>query len=177
MRISLFVAAVCMLVSSGTFAQKGKGLRPPSHDRAPGIFLVADGRKDSVVLRWGPSSDVLWKMGNKYGYIVERFTVMRKGKMVADGNQHPAVLTTRPLRPWSKAAMERLVDKDEYAGVVEEAMYEPEFNVQLRSESPGEILTQAQQSQNRFSFVLLVCDLSPVVAEAAGLRFVDRKPV
>ena len=73
-------------------------------------------------------------MGNKYGYIVERFTVMRNGKVVPGGNKQAKLLTSEPLRPWSKQAMSKLVDKDEYAGVVEEAMYESDFNIKMKSE-------------------------------------------
>ena len=154
-----------------------KGLRPPSHQRASAVYLMADGRKDSVILRWVPSTDILWKMGNKYGYIVERFTVLRNGKAVPGGNRQGRQLTEEPLKPWSKKAMDKLVEKDEYAGVVEEAMYESDFNVKMKSESPKEIMAQVQQSQNRFGFALLVCDFSAAVAKAAALRLVDRKPV
>ena len=154
-----------------------KGLRPPSHEKAPGLYLLADGKRDSVVLRWVPSTDILWKMGNKYGYIVERFTVIRNGKVVPGGNKQAKLLTSEPLRPWSKQAMSKLVDKDEYAGVVEEAMYESDFNIKMKSESPKEIMAQVEQSQNRLGFALLVCDFSPLVARAAALRLVDRRPL
>jgi len=153
-----------------------KGLRPPSHEKEAALYLLADGRKDSVVLRWVPSSDVLWKMGNKYGYIVERFTVVRNGKVVPNGNKQPKLLTPEPLRPWSQKAMNQLVETDEYAAVVEEALYSDEFNVKMKAESPSEIMAQVQQSQNRFGFALLVCDFSPVVARAAALRLTDKKP-
>lgn len=180
------VVAVLMLLGSTASAQKGgsqkaskpqKGLRPPSHEKEAALYLLADGRKDSVVLRWVPSSDVLWKMGNKYGYIVERFTVIRNGKVVPGGNKQPKLLTPEPLRPWSQKAMNKLVETDEYAAVVEEALYSDEFNVKMKAESPSEIMAQVQQSQNRFGFALLVCDFSPVVARAAALRLTDKKPV
>ena len=154
-----------------------KGLRPPVHGKGPALYLLADGRKDSVVLRWVPSTDVLWKMGNKYGYIVERFTVVRDGKMVPGSNRQVRLLTAEPLRPWSHKAMEQLVNRDEYAGVVDEALYGQDFNLRMKSESPKEILAQVQQAQNRFGFALLVCDFSPAVARAAALRLVDRKTV
>lgn len=178
---SYITVVFCVLLGAPVFAQKTgrpqKGLRPPSHDKGQALYLLADGRKDSVVLRWVPSSDILWKMGNKYGYLVERFTVLRNGVTVPGGNKQAKLLTTEPLRPWAKARLEKLVQKDEYAGVVEEALYENDFNVQLKSESPSGILSQVQQSQNRFGFALLVCDFSPEVARAAALRLVDPKPV
>jgi hypothetical protein len=154
-----------------------KGLRPPAHDKTPAIYLLADGRKDSVILRWVPGTDVLWKMGNKYGYIVERFTAMKDGRMIPEGSRPPKLLTVEPLRPWSHRAMTQLVDRDEYAGVVDEAIYGADFNVKMKSESPKEVLAQVQQAQNRFGFALLVCDFSPAVAHAAALRLVDRKTV
>jgi len=169
----LFVVSCVLGVC--VFAQKG--LRPKASEKEPAIYLLADGCKDSVVLRWVPSTDILWKMGNKYGYLIERYTIMRNGAMVPGGNKQGRLLNAEPLRPWSKKAMEKLVEQDDYAGVVEEAIYEDDFNLQMRSESPGEIMRQVQQSQNRFGFALLVCDFSPAAARAAALRYVDRKPV
>jgi uncharacterized protein len=164
-------------VASPAGKKPQKGLRPPVHDKGPALYLLADGRKDSVILRWVPSTDVLWKMGNKYGYIVERFTAIRNGRLIPDGNRQPRLLTAQPLRPWSHKAMSQLVDRDDYAGIVDEAMYGQDFNLKMKSESPKEILAQVQQAQNRFGFALLVCDFSPTVARAAALRLVDRKPV
>jgi hypothetical protein len=182
MRFCIYIALfVCLFLTVRVSAQKGhqpqKGLRPPSHEAAPALYLLADGRKDSVVLRWVPSSDILWKMGNKYGYIVERFTVIRNGKLIPNGNKQPKLLTSAPLRPWTQQAMNKLVETDEYAAVVEEALYSEDFNVKMKAESPSEIVAQVQQSQNRFGFALLVCDFSPVVARAAALQLVDKKPV
>lgn len=163
-----------------TLAQKAgpkapaKGLRPPDPQQARALYLLADGRQDSIVLRWVPSSDVLWALGNKYGYRIERFTVVRQGKLISGGNKLPLLLTPQPIRPWSHKDLEQLVDKDEYAGVVDEALYGDDFNIKMKSQSPKEIIAKMQQSQNRFGFALLVCDFSPAVAEAAGLRVVDR---
>ncbi len=178
----LFACGLLLAVAGNPlFAQNGKntrkGLRPVPEKKAEGLFLLADGKKDSVVLRWVPSSDILWKMGNKYGYTIERFTVLRKGKVVPNGNKLSKQLTPEPLKPWSHAALEKLVQKNDYAGVLDEALYGNDFNIQMKSESPSEIINQVQQAQNRFSFALLVCDFSPAVARAAGLRFVDKKPV
>lgn len=175
------VLFACLSMTVQVFAQKEhlpqKGLRPSSHEREPALYLLADGRKDSVVLRWVPSSDILWKMGNKYGYIVERFTVLRNGKVIPGGNKQSKLLTAEPLRPWTQKAMNKLVEKEDYAAVVEEALYGDDFNVKMKGESPSDIVAQVQQSQNRFGFALLVCDFSPVVATASALRLVDRKPV
>src|ERR1700761_8616433 len=128
----VYILSLLLFAGMTIMGQKGKGLRPPSHEKGPAIYLLADGKKDSVVLRWVPSTDVLWRLGNKYGYQVERFTVMRKGQIVPEGNKHGHLLNADPVRPWSKAAMNKLVDREEYAGVVEEAIYGDDFNVKMR---------------------------------------------
>lgn len=170
-------APVAHKPSAASNKSAGKvGLRPVAKKQADGIYLLADGKKDSIILRWVPSTDVLWKMGNKYGYVVERFTVVRNNKLIPGGNKQPRLLTAAPLKPWSRQALDKLVEKEEYAGVLEEALYEADFNVQMKGESPSEILSQVQQAQNRMGFALLVCDFSPIVARAAALRFIDKKP-
>jgi hypothetical protein len=80
-----FLFVVCCVLSVSVLAQKG--LRPKASEKDPAIYLLADGRKDSVVLRWVPSTDILWKMGNKYGYLIERYTIMRNGTMVPGGQE------------------------------------------------------------------------------------------
>ena len=38
-----------------------------------GVELLCSPRKDSVLLRWAPTNQKVWKVGNQYGYTVLRY--------------------------------------------------------------------------------------------------------
>jgi hypothetical protein len=136
------------------------------------IVTLASVKKDSIILRWVPASIPVWQMGNKYGYIVERYTISKGGNFIPDGLAKGTLLTPQPLKPVSNEAFEKLSQTDDRASVVQEAIYgntiEPpkdDFNGFMKSY--GEVET-------RFGFALFMCDLSPATAKAAGLQFTDR---
>jgi fibronectin type 3 domain-containing protein len=138
------------------------------------IRVIADGKKDSIILRWAPSTPLLWQMGNRYGYTIERFTIKIEGKLVTDGNKKGKMLTSTPLKPAAKEYFDSLGIEDERAVIVKEAIYGDEFKLEAGAGGTGGILNKSMELDNRFGFALLICDLSPKSANAAGLYFVDR---
>jgi hypothetical protein len=52
---------------------------------------------DSILLRWAPTDKEIWKLGNQYGYVVERYTILRKGELTDDKAR--LLLTPTPLQP------------------------------------------------------------------------------
>ncbi len=46
-----------------------------------GVELLCSPRKDSVLLRWAPTNQKVWKVGNQYGYTVLRYTILRDKKI------------------------------------------------------------------------------------------------
>lgn len=138
-----------------------------------GIRVLADGRDDSVVLRWAPTTPYLWQMANKYGYTIERYTIKENGQRVPSSAQKVKVLTTTPLKPVSQAAFLALEEVDDRTAIVGEAIYGQEFKLEATAAGGAGIIQKTQEMQSRFSFALLMCDLSPVAAKAAALSFVD----
>ncbi len=62
----LIISLVYMLFASGAvYSQKN------------GVVLLCSPRKDSVLLRWAPTNQKVWKVGNQYGYTVLRYTILR----------------------------------------------------------------------------------------------------
>lgn len=59
------------------FCQKNAGGKTPS------IFVKARAQKDRILLRWTVDQPNAWAMANKYGLIVERYTVLRNGHAYA----------------------------------------------------------------------------------------------
>jgi len=46
-----------------------------------GVELLCSPRKDSVLLRWAPTNQKVWKVGNQYGYTLLRYTILRDKKI------------------------------------------------------------------------------------------------
>jgi fibronectin type 3 domain-containing protein len=160
------VVGLSLIICTGILhAQKAK---------KEGIRVLADGKGDSIVLRWAPSAPVVWQMGNKYGYIVEKFTIHEDGKPIPDGNKKGKILTLSPLTPASKVSFDALEKTDERAAIVREAIYGDEFRLEASASGTTGILQKSQEMESRFGFSLLMCDLSPACAKAAGLSFVDK---
>lgn len=158
-----FLMILCTCIS---YSQKAK---------KEGISVLADGKGDSIVLRWAPSAPVIWQMGNKFGYIVERYIVSENGKPVADDiARRPKILTSTPLIPATKAAFEALAVTDDRAAIVSEAIYGDEFRLETSAGGTAGIVQKHHEMENRFGFSLLMCDLSPASAKAAALLFVDK---
>ncbi|WP_158648467.1 hypothetical protein, partial [Candidatus Symbiothrix dinenymphae] len=46
------------------------------------MLLCRPTLQDSILLRWAPTDKQTWDLGNRYGYVVERYTLLRKGKLL-----------------------------------------------------------------------------------------------
>src|ERR1044072_5228293 len=145
-----------------------------SQQKQHAIMALASPRYDSITLRWAPAGQVAWQTGNKYGYIIERFVVARDGKPVELAGQHGSQLTTAPIKPLPEAQMEQLAVSNDRVALVKEAIYSKDFQLTTPEKGIGNFITQQGEADMRYGFMLLACDLSPVAANAAGLRFVDR---
>ncbi len=128
--------------------------------------------KDSVLLRWVPVDYQSWLIGNKYGYVVWRGTVLRDGKFV--DTEPGKILTQGPLKPQPLNNWEAAADRDEYAAVAAQALYGEEFLVET-NETPGiaEIYQKEKEQTLRFSFALMAADMSVEAAKLSGLWFTD----
>lgn len=154
----------CVLYSGVSIAQ----------EKQHAVIALASARHDSIVIRWAPAGQMAWLTGNRHGYLIERFVVARDGKAVDLSSQQAQVLTAAPIRPIPEAQMEQLAAKDEKVALVKEAIYSKEFKVTSPEKGIGDFIIKQGESDMRFGFMLLACDLSPMAANAAGLRFVDR---
>jgi uncharacterized protein len=133
------------------------------------IVLLSKSKKDAIWLRWAPTNPTIWKLGNKYGYNVERFTLRPDGELE---NQLPEKLNATPVQPLSEQAFNRLSMEVEEASVLAEIIYGEEGKSAVAA-SRG-VLARNQEIENQFGIALFMCDLSPRVAEAGGLFYADK---
>ncbi|MCX6271332.1 MAG: hypothetical protein NTU44_08975, partial [Bacteroidetes bacterium] len=89
------------------------------------LFLIGKVYKDSIVLRWGPDKAKAWRLGNEYGYRVERMEIQRDKKAYTEPYKR---LVTGPIKPWLSEEWAKKSAKDnKYAAVAYQALYGKSF--------------------------------------------------
>ncbi len=139
--------------------------------RDPGfatIAVIARAYQDSVILRWAPSTPHGWRIGNRLGYMIER----------RQAGGQTARLTPEPKVPWP---VERLADAldakpdNSYLGLAVYALAGDTTLMGL-ADSLGidTVGVNAEKNTSLYGYALFSADNDPLVAEALGLRFVDK---
>jgi uncharacterized protein len=139
------------------------------------VKVAIAGRVDEkqILLRIAPTSPSLWQLGNKYGYVVERYTVTR-GKQYL-GNKEKKILTVSPLKPLPLKQWEALADTNQFAEIAAEALYGETFELATDfNQDIMQVYNKAKELESRFSFALFAADVSVDVAKASGLFITDR---
>ncbi len=90
------------------------------------LHIIARPLPDSILIRWAPSDYKTWQLGNQYGYIVERYTILRDSSLVKDTEKR--ILTSSPLKPLGLYDWEPLAKTNKYA-IAAEAIYEETFKI------------------------------------------------
>src|ERR1044072_3794283 len=118
-------------------------------------------------------------MANQYGYTIRRYTILRKGQLLAVPEE--TLITKQPVKPLPVMAWEPLTKKYEQFGTIEaQALYGEGFEVSAekgphKGKDIMSIYHQSQELESRHSFALLAADQSFEVARAAGLGYVDKQ--
>ena len=138
-----------------------------------GVQGIARVLPDKVILRWAPNTALAWELGNRHGYIINRYTVYRNNILDTARVLEEKLLTPIPIKPWEYDAWEEIVQQDEYAPIAAQALYGDQFEVSQPQSNPMAFVNQNTERDNRFGFALLSADHSPTTATALGLRFED----
>jgi fibronectin type 3 domain-containing protein len=137
----------------------------------PSVKLLAKAKKDTILLRWGPTDPLTWQYANKNGYQVERYTITRGKTLLAKPER--VLLTPRPLKPEPKERWEENVAVNDYSAIAGEAIFSSSFEVSAPSQGPFEVINKVQELEQRFSFALLAADHSFATAKLSGLGYAD----
>lgn len=137
----------------------------------PAIFVTAMAAGDSIVLRWAPSKGTAWQMLNKYGYKIERFTILKDSTVLST---KPSVVVAPLVKPAAQAAWERVMDQDDYVAIVAQAIFGDDFELDKKTTDVMSMYLKSTETESRFSFAVFAADMSPRAAQLSGLRFVDR---
>jgi uncharacterized protein len=144
-----------------------------SGEATPGqaaIRVIANPRENKIMLRWAPTTPGAWEYANRYGYSLQRVTLLRGNTRVRVNNK---VMLTQNLIARPLAAWETEVKKNKYAAVAAQALYGKTFQVTQQQSNLTQLVNQVKERDQRFSFALFAADYSPAVAELSGLAFTD----
>lgn len=137
------------------------------------LKMIGRPLKDSILLRWTPDNFDGWNAGNKYGYNILRYTIMKNGEMVT--KPIPELLTPQPLKPWTGDKWEKIIDNDDYAAVAAQAIFGETFELSnTKSTNIFDVVNKVKEQDSRFSFALFAADMSPLAAKASGLWYTDK---
>lgn len=137
------------------------------------VSAIARSGEQEILLRWAPNDPLTWKLGNKYGYTIERFTIGKNGRIDSTGRWPRVQLTPQPIKPWPLDDWEPIAVKDHYAAIAAQAIYGESFEVDGPSGDMISIINQVKEERNRFGFALFAADHSMDAARASGLRWKD----
>jgi fibronectin type 3 domain-containing protein len=132
-------------------------------------LLIHPCERDSILLRWAPTDKETWDLGNLYGYVVERYTILRNGQLPEDRDFRrltPEAQKPASLQEW------QLYEDNRYVSIAAECIFSETESLPLPS--PVAIGKRYQEEQNRFSFALYAADQSVLTARLSGLYFADK---
>jgi uncharacterized protein len=139
------------------------------------IEVLTNIKNNTIQVRWAPTSAIVWQLGNKYGYTLERYTIIRDGVLIQNPKSEIKTLATAPIKPISESAMETRSDTNDYVAMVKGCIYEDENgNNKNASGGFGALLMGKDEIDMRFGFALLAADLSIEAATAHGLYYEDK---
>jgi fibronectin type 3 domain-containing protein len=136
------------------------------------IQLIARSQKEQILLRWAVDQPLEWKKSNTYGFYLNKFVFKRHGKRLESPekvNNTPILIKPDPLETWQD-----LVEEDNYAAIIAQAIYGEGFEVSGTNNGPlANIVNTAQEIEQRFSFALYAADMNFPAAIKAGWGYVD----
>ena len=161
-KITLYIIFACFLgIPEVIHAQE--------EERTPQIKVLALSKKEKIHLRWAPSTPASWLKLNKQGYLIERVTVKKDGKLMPPSFGKTILDTAKPkpLEAWRTIA-----NKNDYAAMAAQLLYGTK-NSKPTANPIAAMFTIKKDLDNRFSFVLLASDMNFEAANLAGLGYTD----
>lgn len=120
---------------------------------------------DSVLLRWQPSNEMLWRVANQVGYRVERYTVSN------DTTAWVKVVFT--LRPWTIEDWKTKQPRDTMGAVMATLAFGKRTGKAPNADL-GDMLQLKYENENTFFLSMLMASHYPRQAEKMALRFTDK---
>lgn len=141
------------------------------NDSLSNLVALAKVEKEKVVIRWAPKNHIAWNRGNKSGYKVLRYRINFEGKKPVEVTK----IGNDTIKPLPQEKWKEKFSKDHpYAPVAVQALYGEKFQVKEKELDIFRARTISQEQELRYSIALYLADIDYEVAEALGLRVVDK---
>jgi hypothetical protein len=125
----------------------------------PYLAALSKPGKTSIELRWTPLNFEAWQQGIKNGYVIERSTILRNGKVLEPVERK--TLTPNPIKVADKSEWSKY-ENDNYAMVAGECIF-GESETQETDFLPFRAYKKRQDEERRFGFALYSADMSAVL--------------
>jgi fibronectin type 3 domain-containing protein len=138
-----------------------------------GVSVRANVKKDGIQLRWAVNSPLAWKQTNRFGFRVERYTVVRNKEILAQAEK--IVLTPQPLKPQPLDHWKTLATGNNYAAVIAQALYGQSFQLSGDdAKGVSRMMALAQELEQRYLVSMYAADLCYPAAVLAGWGLEDQ---
>lgn len=141
-------------------------------ERNSSIKMRSELSGDEVLLRWVSTDARAWRLLNKYGVRLERYTVVRDGQVLDE--QEKRVLA-ECLRPEESDAFKEIAGKYSYGAIIAQALFGETFEVSGTGQyDVATVIALGQELQQRYVLSLYAADLCFPAAVVAGWGWKDR---
>lgn len=167
-RIQILLVTIALFMIFPIQGQYTNSSEPTSDAQV--VVIARPQKQGRILLRWAATSPMAWQKGNQYGYQLKRYTLTRDGKTLASPEEKDlGIFLPRPLQSWAN-----LIQKDDNAAVVAQALYGEQFEVE-GGDQLSAIVNLSEEQQQRFSWALYAADQSFEAALMAGWGYEDRE--
>lgn len=126
---------------------------------------------DNVLLRWVSTNATTWRLLNKYGVRLERYTIVRDGEVLDE--QEKKVLA-ECLKPEESDAFKDVAQKYSYGAIIAQAIFGETFEVSGSGQyDVATVIALGQELQQRYVLSLYAADLCFPAAVVAGWGWTD----
>ncbi len=161
--ILLFIS--CWLIVGNLTAQE----TVTQNETVVKVMVIGSIKKDKILLRWSMNTPLSWRKANRYGYRLERYTIIRGNTTLPQPEK--LVLSERivpePIEMW-----ESIIETNDNAAIMAQALYGESFEIEA-GDGLSNIINLSREQEQRFSFGLLAAEQDFEVAQKAGLGYVD----
>lgn len=127
--------------------------------QSPHLAALSKPGKTCIELRWAPLNFEAWQQGIKNGYVIERSTILRNGKVLEPIDRK--ILTPNPIKIADKDIWANY-ENDNYAMIAGECIF-GENETQQTDFLPLRAYKRRQDEERRFGFALFSADMSEVL--------------
>lgn len=126
---------------------------------------------NEILVRWVPTHAKAWRLLNKYGARLERYTIVRDGQVLDEPEK---VVLAECLKPEESEAFKVIAQQYSYGAIIAQAIFGETFEVSGAGQyDVATVIALGQELQQRYVLSLYAADLCFPAAVAAGWGWKD----